>query len=711
MFKLKSKKLITLISFSLALIICSCSSNVASTSPVYPIHELEQNSQPEKGDSFRLVFRSEKSYDEPVYMTTFDEDQKKEADNMVSKILDSIKNNDYKTYSSFECGYKVNRFLEKEYFNYLRDMFNDSDIELLSTMHFDDNVDGTSFSSEYGQFFYSSNLRCGVESYNYLYTVKKENVTHTFTISIGSDIDGNLLLIRLVDGYIEIDSKNFEDWQKESVVLCQQERYIPAMMRLRMAIKTIPSDDYLKPKYGSMTWDLQQYINEKVDSPIHVTTPEDKFEVIYIKPEYWRNSQNFGYAIYYNSKFESFASQKEKIQEEARRLHDEMISRGLLDSVGHYTYVPQFSDEKPKEVYDQRQSIIFESSDNSTPESYINSYVNFGQAFEPISRSSELFADVNLESYICSQLEKTPENLVLDDLKNIKHLDLEDAPSKIYSLKGISKLSNLEYLDIGYSDLYSLDEIGMLTKLKHLDISYTSNIDDLSALKNLTNLEYLDISKSDIDSIEAVSSLKNLRTFRFLSINDIDISAIANLSKLEHIAISGSNENLKTLEKISENIKTLDFSGLNFNKINFPNLESLTSYGVGFSGPLMFENPSLLKTLKLDHASKLDFDFIDDLDNLESLTLSSCDLENIDFLKKHTNLVHLDVSSNDLVNLNGLENFRKLEYLDVSMNDLTELNIVKNLNTLKYLNLKSNYEINDVSPLESLDDAVEVIMP
>lgn len=677
----KHKKIIILLASTLIFNFYSCTSNAKSISDSNYIHEIEENSRPEKGDSFRATFGNYKLYYEPNYMVVFDEDQKKEADNLAKELINSIRNDNYKAFSSIKCLRKFNYFLEKDYFNYLKDMFKDSEIKLFDTMHFDQTINANSVSSEYGDCFFNPRINSGFKSYNYLYTINKNNVTHTFTISIALDYCDELKFVSLVDGYKEIDSKSYEDWLKEAVVLCQQEKYIPAMMRFRMAIKNIPSNDYLKPKFGSMASDLFNYLNKKTESPLIITTPDEKFEVIYIKPEYWKNEQNFGYAIYYKSKFKYFFSQNEKIKKEAKTLHEEMLSKKLLDSVGHYTYVPQFSDEKPKEVYNQKKSIIFESDNNFKQLNYMDLYVNFGQAFEHTNRASKLFADANLENYICSLLKKTPKTLTLDDLKNIKHLDLENVSSPINSLKGISKLINLEYLDIGSSQIFTLDEIGTLIKLKHLDISYTSNIDDLSALKNLENLEYLDITKSYTNSINSISNLKKLKTFNFLSLRSVDTSAIGTLLNLENVALGGSKNDIDALAPINNQIKNLKFENLEYHKLNFPNLESMETYRITSNNNLIFKNPSKLKTLEIDRGKILDF--VEDLTNLESLTLSSCNLEDIDFLENNKFIKHLDLSSNDLSDLDILENFPNLEYLDVHYNSQLEGSSI-----LKYLNKK-----------------------
>jgi internalin A len=710
MFKLKSKKLITLISFSLALIICSCTSNVLSTSASEYIHEIEQKFDVEKADSINYFYGNFKMYEDPVYMTVFDENRKNTADNLANRIINSIKNNEYKTFSATESALENPSFLEKPYFDYLKNMFDNSTIELFATMHLNGYDEGESLSSEYSSYFYNRGFQHENESYNYLYTVEKDSTTHTFVISLvlddseGSDI---IVLKALTDGYQKIASKNYDDWLKDAVVLCQQRKYIPAIMRVRMAMKLIHTGDFFKPKYGSMFSDLFDYLNSKARNTITVSTPEDEFEIVYIKPEYWKNEQNFGYAIYYKSKLNFFDSNSKNIENEAKSIHEKMISDNILDSVGHYSYVPLFSDEKPKEVYNQNKAVFFEFEENALPIDYSDSYVYFGQAFEHDDRASEMFTDIEFEKYICSLVNKTPVTITIADLESITSLDLSEVTHSIYSLKGISKLSNLEYLDTGYASTYSLDEIGQLHKLKYLKLRPAVNTDSLSDLKDLKNLETLDMNYSYIDDIDAIANFEKLKTLNIMTFRDIDTSAIASLKHLENLMIDGEKEKIKSLAPIKEQLKHLEIEGLKYDLIDFPNLETLRITRIKGKIDLDIISGSKLKSLTIEHCNDLAPIFLEDFSNIEYLVLSNCNLENIDFLENSKLLTYLDLSVNDLVDLDGIEHLENLEHLDVSVNDLTDVDALQELENLKYLDIPGN-DLTTLDGLNSLENLEEL---
>ena len=95
----------------------------------------------------------------------------------------------------------------------------------------------------------------------------------------------------------------------------------------------------------------------------------------------------------------------------------------------------------------------------------------------------------------------------LQDFPNLKFLFMHD--SELESLKGIEKLSQLEYFRAsGLNHFYNLQPLTNLP-LKHLNISY-SNVTDIQPLKNIKTLETLNLSNTEIEDLTPLLSLPKL---------------------------------------------------------------------------------------------------------------------------------------------------------------------------------------------------------
>lgn len=83
-------------------------------------------------------------------------------------------------------------------------------------------------------------------------------------------------------------------------------------------------------------------------------------------------------------------------------------------------------------------------------------------------------------------------------------------------------------------------------------------------------------------------------------------------------------------------------------------------------------------------------DAIASLPNLQSLTLSKCQIATISPLAKATGLVNLDLSNNTIRNITHLSTMTALEELNLSQNAITDVTTLGTLKKLKSLNLSSN---------------------
>ena len=242
-------------------------------------------------------------------------------------------------------------------------------------------------------------------------------------------------------------------------------------------------------------------------------------------------------------------------------------------------------------------------------------------SIEPISSEE---AERMLFDYWRNGIEPDMERLVMvEELVIGKNVRIDPFnPEKMldYDWSILSKLTNLQTLDLSNCYLPDISFLKKLTNLKELNLTghhfgYCSGrgccISDISPLKNLTNLEKLYIT---FNSISDISPLKNLTKLKYLEArgNSIsDISALKKLTNLEYICL-----NMNNVSDISpvKNLTKLKFLDLGSNKVtDISSLAKLVNIEELWLGLYDMHDFSVLKKLP-----KLKTLVIDGLYNTES---------------------------------------------------------------------------------------------
>lgn len=121
------------------------------------------------------------------------------------------------------------------------------------------------------------------------------------------------------------------------------------------------------------------------------------------------------------------------------------------------------------------------------------------------SSGQELLADQNLKKLVSREVGTAPEELKVEDLKQIKNLRINDQSA------------------LGLGDIKSLTGIKHLSQLKALNLK-DNKIKDITPLQNLTELKYLNLSNNQIEDIKPVTKLDKLM-YLHISNNNFDISS------------------------------------------------------------------------------------------------------------------------------------------------------------------------------------------
>ncbi|OMP01426.1 hypothetical protein COLO4_11857 [Corchorus olitorius] len=367
----------------------------------------------------------------------------------------------------------------------------------------------------------------------------------------------------------------------------------------------------------------------------------------------------------------------------------------------------------------------------------------------------------------------------LSVLENLESLDLEDnmleGSLTLQDFKHVTKLSKLEYLDLGGNRFTNKDIVmclGALPSLKFVNLNGNSmggplTDHDLQALSKLSKLEYLNLGgnkfkNKDIvrclgflpslkslnltgNSMEGFLSDEDLKTLTRLEVLDLSMnnlvgnipSSVAELTSLKAISLAGNYFNDTLPAGICElnGLEELDLAYNSLEGIIPPCLYNMTTLRFidlshnHFDGTLNFSSLANLNKLEMiiltcdGNKLKTDAEYVDQIPlfQLRVLKLSHCNLESIPkFLRHQYRLQAIDLSHNNLSgtfptwlaeNNTGLEflnlrsnsfsgqfypstnSMRNLQWIDVSSNELSgklQDDIGKIFLNAKLMNLSNN---------------------
>lgn len=267
------------------------------------------------------------------------------------------------------------------------------------------------------------------------------------------------------------------------------------------------------------------------------------------------------------------------------------------------------------------------------------------------------FADVTVEKAIREKLGKTSGKISTYELQNIYRLKL---PTGVKSLKDLSKLPNLEYLDASGLNIKDITAIGKLSKLRVLYLQRNS-ISNISALKNLKDLEVLSLNGNQLVYINTLASFTKLQKLYLRENKIINISALSKLT------------NLATLELGKNSIQKID----------------------------SIKNLKYLKFLALDNNQVSDLSALKALTNLKYLDLSNNKISSIKTIKSLTGLESLYLQRNTISDISTVSTFKKLKLLSLNGNNISDLKPLAKLTLLEKLYLKDN-KIKSIASLKGL---------
>lgn len=203
-------------------------------------------------------------------------------------------------------------------------------------------------------------------------------------------------------------------------------------------------------------------------------------------------------------------------------------------------------------------------------------------------------------------------------MTHLKMLDMRFSQG-IKDLKAISKLENLEYLNVWKTGVTDLTPIVKLPKLKRIDAKMTA-IEDISMLKDMKQLESIDLLQTKVKDISVFSELPNLKEVLLCSTEVEDISAVYPIAEqITYIDIC--------------NVKFRDFEKLKM----FKNLQRLKVWGLPIKDASLFSEMKDLYELDLWNTKITDLSPLFKLTKLKRLVIVGLkiDEKQLEILKKN----------------------------------------------------------------------------
>ena len=326
--------------------------------------------------------------------------------------------------------------------------------------------------------------------------------------------------------------------------------------------------------------------------------------------------------------------------------------------------------------------------------------------------------------------EVTPEKLaLLENAKNLKHLDLSECTLTSESVQQLARLKNLDSIDLsvngnklealespeqllakidrlklnGLVSPGQLDLLAKAKKLSHLDLSYCSGITNtrLPYLKKIKTLRSLDltgcsaITNRGLKTLAAISGLTSLNLKWCWNITNPGLANLGRLKGLTALNLSHceniSNEGLAELGKF-KSLTQLDLSGCsrikNLGLASLVRLKELTSLNLSHCSEI--SNKGLAHVGKLANLTKLDLS--------DCRSISDAGLVNLGGLK---GLTALDLSDCLQITNKGLQHLTLLSSLSIlNLNRCMKITNqglahLSNLTGLTHLDLSGCWRINE----------------
>jgi Leucine-rich repeat (LRR) protein len=277
----------------------------------------------------------------------------------------------------------------------------------------------------------------------------------------------------------------------------------------------------------------------------------------------------------------------------------------------------------------------------------------------------------------------------LHEIAKLTKIDINNNKS-INTLKPLSKLTHLRFLDAEGTNINALSPLAFLIDLKHLNCSHTGVV-SLSPLSNLRSLEVLNCENTGVSSLDPILDLPNLKMVYVdateASMGKSKQSLYRFIDKHPDCLVIYRTGDLKIWwDNLSHDWRAI------FRK--FVHVDSQPTKE-------QLHKIVSLKKLDLSDNPVPDIEPLNKLRRLEELNIAGTVTKDLHPIRKNTRLIHLNCSRNPVQNLEPLKNMNRLKYINcenTQIESLEPLAYCQNIEVLKC----SGTKINKLKGLEYL---------
>lgn len=272
-------------------------------------------------------------------------------------------------------------------------------------------------------------------------------------------------------------------------------------------------------------------------------------------------------------------------------------------------------------------------------------------------------------------------------MKNLKKLSLCSAvPEKNIECLGYESIK----------DLSSLESLSLENVVFRNESGY-----DFALLNSLPNLNDVSVNLDSSVVFECLADIENLTKLTLNVDGEIDVSGIGKLKNLSELKLINKSiydyGNVKNIGSISETEK---LRSLSLYLVRFDE-----SYGMTFD--FLYEIPALEK-VELGWYVLDDWTFLNNLTDIEDLTLFRCNIDNAEFVNEMSSLKNLALTNTKITNYGCLNDNYSVESLSLVENGMTgsdyDFSGISHLKKLKRL-----FVCEDAADKEKYDRGIEAV--
>lgn len=258
--------------------------------------------------------------------------------------------------------------------------------------------------------------------------------------------------------------------------------------------------------------------------------------------------------------------------------------------------------------------------------------------------------------------------------------------SKRPTKEELHSIINIKNLKINHF-IQDAEPISRLTNIEYLDIS-DSKIDDLSPLYGLHNLKLLNIKNTTVSDLTPLSNLKNLKELNIENTEVKSLKPILELSNISRIYADGSKVNRDEVIELKKKQRQVTVIYQTDHLRSWWGNQKEEWRDIFSSHLLCNSNPTAEQLQSIVDIEEIVVDPTNVVESLEPLSEMA-------FLKK------LIINNNQIHDLTPLSDKEFLEVLSVSGNPVDNIVPLANVHSLKNLNIE-NTPVSDLTPIALL---------